>query len=87
MSYLNILLVAKVLRRLAKNKSTAKIFEVKGLFVDKVCGIIQCRLSVEMRVQSDSLCHYELKFQFVDYTTVFLTPASLLTHFQLICDY
>ncbi len=85
MSYLNILLVAKVLRRLAKNKSTAKLFEVKGLFVDKMCGIIQCRLSVDMRVQSDMRVYNQTDF--VDYTTVILTPASLLTHFQLFCGY
>ena len=46
---LYILLVSKILRTLAKQKNVLRDFEVQGILIDKVCGGIHCRLSVQLK--------------------------------------
>ena len=76
---LHTVLVAKVLRQLKKNKEINRVFEVKGLLIDKVLGVIEVRVSVDMSSQSHM---HRLRIEVFDYTTKALDPRSLLSHIK-----
>ena len=74
---LHTVLVAKVLRHLRKKKEIKRFFEVKGLLIDKVLGVIEVCVSVDMSNQSHK---HPLNITVHDYTTKALDPRSLLLH-------
>jgi len=46
---LHFILVSKMLRKITKGKTIHRTFTVKGLLLDKVCGTMQCSLSIQMK--------------------------------------
>ena len=76
---LHILLVSKILRKVHCGKEIHRKFEVKGLLVDKMCGVIYCSLYVEMR-NGES----RLKLDMKNYIGCALTPESLCYHIRTI---
>ena len=36
-------------KRLAKNKPIERKYKMKGIFIDKICGVVHCSLSVEVK--------------------------------------
>ena len=74
---LHIILVSKFLKKLLKSKSiTDKKREVKGILIDKICGVIQCTLAVKMEEGRGST----LEWKVVDYSGEILTPTCLCSH-------
>ena len=79
---LHILLVSKILRKVHRGKEIHRKFEVKGLLVDKMCGVIYCLLYVEMR-NGES----RLKLDMKNYIGCALTPESLCYHIRAITSH
>ena len=52
---LHIVLVSRILKRIAKNKAINVEHKVQGILIDKMCRAIHCWLSVEMRDGEASL--------------------------------
>ena len=71
---LYILLVGKIMRNLAKGKNVCRCFAVQGLLVDKVCGAVQCRLSVQVKEGAAAL-----NFSIANTLTGWLEPCYLCT--------
>ena len=47
--HIHVLLLCQILKRLAKNKSILRKYKRKGMFIDKVCGVVHCSVSVEVK--------------------------------------
>ncbi len=69
---MHILLICRILKTLAKKKPIDVKHKVQGILLDKVCGMVHCSLSVEMRDREAS----GLKFYIVDYEGGLLSDAS-----------
>ena len=69
---LHILLVAKILRKVLKKKSTNRIFEVKGVLLDKAAAGIVCCLSVNFTPSGG-----KMNIKEVDYMGPYLNSSSL----------
>ena len=74
---LHTVLVAKVLRQLKKRKCIDRVFKVKGLLIDKVLGVIEVHVSVDMSIKRQM---HRLQINVLDYTTKPLDPRSLYWH-------
>lgn len=80
LAYINMLLGARIIRRIYKNKTIAKQLSVDGVLVDKCIRVIE--LSVTFTAMNEPL-----KYVVHDYTTDYLTPQSLCMHItNIVCD-
>ena len=75
---LHILLICRILKRLAKKKPIDREHKVKGILIDKVCGVVHCSLSVDMKDREES----HLNFNMMDYGRGLLTPSQLCSHIK-----
>ena len=78
---LHILLVCKILRKVAQGKEIHRKLEVKGLLVDKMYGMMHCSLYVEMGDGASIL-----KLDMKDYMGSMLWPESLCYHIRAIAN-
>ena len=78
---LHILLVCKILRKVAQGKEIHRKLEVKGLLVDKLYGIMHCSLYVEMGDGASTL-----KLDMKDCMGSMLWPESLCYHIRAIAN-
>lgn len=76
---LYVLLVSKVLRTVKKRKELKKHYNVKGLFIDKMCGIVRCNLEVDIQEG-----HNQLKFHVTDCLRGVLNSDILCYHLHQI---
>ena len=80
-SGLYILLVSKILRKVLKNKSTNRVFQVKGVLLDKAAtAIVVCCLSVKFTPTGGSI---DLKE--VDYSGRYFDSSSLCLLIRTVC--
>jgi hypothetical protein len=78
---LHILLVCKILRKVTQGMKIHRRFEVKGLLVDKMHGIMHCSLYVVMGDGASTL-----KLDMKDYMGSMLWPESLCYHIRAIAN-
>ena len=74
---LYILLVSKVLRRIVKEENIDKRYEVKGLLIDKVCGVVRCSLCMNIQGGFGKFYYY-----ITDCNRGVLTSDILCNHLQ-----
>ena len=76
---LHILLISRILKTLAKKKPIDVEHKVQGILIDKICGVIHCFLSVEMREGAAAL-HLKV----TDFSGCLLDPSHLCSHLRLL---